>query len=43
MTAMDITIHASFLLHDDPDASLAACRDRPETVAVVLRLRAGPG
>jgi uncharacterized glyoxalase superfamily protein PhnB len=23
MTAMDITIHASFLPHDDPDASLA--------------------
>ena len=24
---MDITIHASFLPHDDPDASLAFCRD----------------
>jgi len=25
---MDITIHASFLPHDDPDASLAFYRDR---------------
>jgi hypothetical protein len=24
---MDVTIHASFLPHDDPDASLACCRD----------------
>jgi len=28
MTAMDITIQASFLPHDDPDASLAFSRDR---------------
>ena len=27
MTAIDITIHASFLPHDDPDASLAFYRD----------------
>ena len=27
MTAMDITIHASFLPHDDPDASLVFYRD----------------
>jgi len=27
MTAMDITIHASFLPHTDPDASLAFYRD----------------
>ena len=27
MTAMDITIHASFLPHDDPDASIAFYRD----------------
>ena len=27
MTAMDITIHASFLPHDNPDASLAFYRD----------------
>ena len=27
MTAMDITIHASLLPHDDPDASLAFYRD----------------
>ena len=27
MTAMDITIHASFIPHDDPDASLAFYRD----------------
>src|ERR1022692_2812703 len=36
MTAMDITIHASFLPHNDPDASLAFYRDRPEVVPVVL-------
>ena len=29
MTAMDITIHASFLPHDDPEASLAFYRDTP--------------
>jgi catechol 2,3-dioxygenase-like lactoylglutathione lyase family enzyme len=27
MTVMDITIHASFLPHNDPDASLAFYRD----------------
>ena len=27
MTAMDLTIHASFLPHDDPDAALAFYRD----------------
>ena len=27
MTAMDITIHASFLPHDDPDAALGFYRD----------------
>ena len=27
MTAMDITIHQTFLPHDDPDASLAFYRD----------------
>ena len=44
VTAMDVTIHASFLPHDDPDASLAYYRDRPEAVPVVLLLlRAGPG
>ena len=48
MTAMDITIHANFLPHDDPDASLAFYRAfsryRPEVVPVVLLLlRAGPG
>ncbi len=44
MTAMDITIQGSFLPHDDPDASLAFYRDRPEVVPVVLLfLRAGPG
>jgi hypothetical protein len=41
---MDITIHASFLPHDDPDVSLAFYRDRPEVVPVVLLLlRAGSG
>ena len=44
MTVMDITIHASFLPHNDPDASLAFYSDRPEVVPVVLLLlRAGPG
>ena len=44
MTAMDITIHASFLPHNDPDASLAFYRDRREVVPLVLLLlRAGPG
>jgi AraC-like DNA-binding protein len=44
VTAMDIAIHASFLPHDDPDASLAFYRDRPEVVPVVLLLlRAGAG
>jgi hypothetical protein len=38
---MDITIHASFLSHDDPDASLAFYRDRPEVVPVVLPALAG--
>jgi catechol 2,3-dioxygenase-like lactoylglutathione lyase family enzyme len=27
MTAVDITIHATFLPHDDPEASLAFFRD----------------
>ena len=27
MTAMDLTIHATFLPHNDPDASLAFYRD----------------
>ena len=27
MTAMDITVHSTFLPHDDPDASLAFYRD----------------
>jgi predicted enzyme related to lactoylglutathione lyase len=34
MTAMDIKIHASFLPHDDPDASLAFYRD---TLGFVVR------
>jgi predicted enzyme related to lactoylglutathione lyase len=34
MTAMDITIHASFLPHNDPDASLACYR---ETLGFELR------
>jgi hypothetical protein len=38
---MDITVRASFLPHDDPDAPLAFGRDRPEVV--LLLLRAGPG
>jgi hypothetical protein len=40
---MDITIHGT-PPHDDPDASLAFYRDRPEVVPVVLFvLRAGTG
>jgi len=43
MTAMDITIHSSFLPHDDPDASLAFYRDtfalsRPAIAPEVKRL-----
>jgi hypothetical protein len=33
---MGLTVHASFLAHDDPDASLALNRDRPEVVAVSI-------
>ena len=40
MTAMDITIHASFLPHDDPDASLAFYRD---TLGFEVRLDVGYG
>jgi hypothetical protein len=44
MTAMDMTIHSTFLPHDDPDASPALHRDGLEVVPVVLLLlRAGPG
>jgi hypothetical protein len=43
MTAMDITVHASLLPRDDPDASLAFYRDRQEVAPVVLLLRAGLG
>jgi hypothetical protein len=39
VTGMDITVHARFHPHDDPDASVAFYRDRP----VVLLVRAGPG
>ena len=40
MTAMDITIHASFLPHDDPDASLAFYRD---TLGFEVRSDVGNG
>ena len=40
MTAMDITIHASFLPHDDPDASLAFYRD---TLGFEVRADVGSG
>ena len=40
MTAMDITIHSSFLPHDDPDASLAFYRD---TLGFEVRLDVGKG
>jgi len=32
---MDITIHAGFLPHEDPDACLAFYRDRPEVVPMI--------
>ena len=38
MTAMDITIHASFLPQDDPDAALAFYRD---TLGFELRMDVG--
>jgi len=40
MTAMDITIHASFLPHNDPDASLAFYRD---TLGFAVRADVGSG
>jgi uncharacterized glyoxalase superfamily protein PhnB len=40
MTAMDITIHSSFLPHTDPDASLAFYRD---TLGFEVRLDVGQG
>jgi uncharacterized glyoxalase superfamily protein PhnB len=40
VNAMDITIHASFLPHDDPDASLAFYRD---TLGFEVRLDVGKG
>ena len=40
MTAMDITIHASFLPHDDPEASLAFYRD---TLGFEVRQDVGGG
>ena len=38
VTAMDITIHASFLPHDDPEASLAFYRD---TLGFEVRIDVG--
>ena len=40
MTAMDITIHHTFLPHDDPDASLAFYRD---ALGFELRMDVGYG
>jgi hypothetical protein len=40
MTAMDLTIHASFLPHDDPEASLAFDRD---TLGLEVRNDVGYG
>jgi catechol 2,3-dioxygenase-like lactoylglutathione lyase family enzyme len=40
MTGMDISIHASFLPHDDPDASLAFYRD---TLGFEVRADVGYG
>jgi hypothetical protein len=44
MTVMDITMHRTFLPHDDPVASLAFYHVRPEEALVVpLHWRAWPG
>ena len=40
MTAMDLTIHATFLPHDDPEASLAFYRD---TLGFEVRADVGSG
>jgi catechol 2,3-dioxygenase-like lactoylglutathione lyase family enzyme len=40
VTSMDITIHSSFLPHDDPEASLAFYRD---TLGFEVRLDVGQG
>ena len=40
MTAVDLTIHATFLPHDDPDASLAFYRD---TLGFEVRNDVGSG
>ncbi len=40
MTAMDITIHSSFLPHDDPDAAVAFYRD---TLGFEVRMDVGYG
>ena len=40
MTAMDITIHATFLPHNDPEAALAFYRD---TLGFEVRLDVGQG
>jgi len=40
MTEMDLTIHSSFLPHDDPDASVAFYRD---TLGFEVRLDVGYG
>ncbi len=40
MTAMDVTIHSSFLPHDDPDAALAFYRD---VLGFEVRLDVGYG
>jgi hypothetical protein len=40
VTVMDISIHSSFLPHDDPEASLAFYRD---TLGFEVRLDVGKG
>jgi len=40
MVAMDSTVHLRFILHEDPDASLALYRDCP---GVLVLLRNGLG
>jgi len=37
VTAMDITIHSSFLPHDDPDAALALTGFDPRALATPYR------
>jgi hypothetical protein len=43
MTPMEITIHATFLPHDDPDASLAFYRDTAGNLNRISEVRRAVG